>query len=190
LERGNLKEVYHAEKKKPNSIKKLNFDTLECGNCRGYVMCLWSASSSGLLHDCRVLPYPLRITEHPKYWPEDVGRLWIQAHRSLSDENYDAAAVMARSALQSAVRHQHAVGTSLKGQIQDLASRGILPPLMQEWSDQVRILGNDAAHPGPGQAAPDPRDAKDIVQFLDFLLEYLYTLPHRIIEYRRRGQRA
>lgn len=38
MERGNFKTAFHAEKKKPNSEKKLNFDTLECGNCKGYVM--------------------------------------------------------------------------------------------------------------------------------------------------------
>ena len=37
-ERGNFKIAHHAEKKKPNGRKVLNFDTLECGNCHGYVM--------------------------------------------------------------------------------------------------------------------------------------------------------
>jgi glyceraldehyde-3-phosphate dehydrogenase/erythrose-4-phosphate dehydrogenase len=33
---------------------------------------------------------------------------------------------------------------------EDLASRGILPPLVREWSDNVRELGNESAHPEPG----------------------------------------
>ena len=32
MERGNLETEFHAEKKKPNSDKKLNFDALKCGN--------------------------------------------------------------------------------------------------------------------------------------------------------------
>jgi hypothetical protein len=47
MEEGNFRTVHHAEKKKPNGTKKLNFDTLQCGSCNGYVMVLWSASSSG-----------------------------------------------------------------------------------------------------------------------------------------------
>ena len=43
MERGNFEIAFHAEKKKANSDKKLNFDTLKCGNCSGYVMVLWSA---------------------------------------------------------------------------------------------------------------------------------------------------
>ena len=37
-ETGNFKEAFHADKKKPNSSKKLNFNTLNCANCGGFVM--------------------------------------------------------------------------------------------------------------------------------------------------------
>jgi hypothetical protein len=187
MERGNFKTVFHTEKRKPNDRKKLNFDTLECGNCKGYVMCLWSAGDR--LHDYRVLPWPLRIEKHPDEWPENVGRFWVQAHRSLADENWDAAAVMARSALEGAVREQKASGGNLKRQIDDLASKGLLPPIMKEWADTLRELGNVSAHPKPDQPPTRPEDARDVVRFLDFLLEYLYSLPHQISEYRERGKR-
>jgi hypothetical protein len=187
LERGNFKVAFHAEKKQPNGSKKLNFDTLQCGSCSSYVMCLWSSSHD--LHDYRVLPWPLKWEKHPEHWPEAIGRYWLQAKRSLADENWDAAAVMARSALQLALRDHKATGANLKQEIQDLAAKGLLPPNMKDWSDQVRELGNDSAHPKPDQSPTDPRDARDIVQFLDFLLEYLYTLPHRIAQYRQREQK-
>jgi len=103
MERGNFKTAFHAEKKKPNSSKKLNFDTLECGNCKGYAMVLWSASEQGYgrgLHNYEVLPWPLKFEKYPEYWPADIGRYWLQAKRNICDENWDAAAVMTRSALQ------------------------------------------------------------------------------------------
>jgi len=189
MERGNFTTVFHAEKKKPNSDKKLNFDTLECGNCRGYVMVLWSASEYGYgrgMHDYYVLPGPLKLGEYPKHWPDQVGRYWLQAKRSLKEENWDAATVMARSALQAVLRDNKAEGNTLKKEIDDLATKGILPPIMKEWSENVREIGNESAHPRPGQDATDPRDATDIIRFLDFLLEYLYTLPHQIQQYRER----
>jgi hypothetical protein len=101
FERGNFETAFHATKTNPRSGKTLNFDTLKCGNCAGYVMVLWSSSHLGLngLHDYRVLPWPIRLEDYPDHWPEPVGRHWLQAHRSLQDENWDAAAVMARSAM-------------------------------------------------------------------------------------------
>ncbi len=192
LVKGNFSIAFHAEKKKPDSSKALNFDTLECGNCKGYVMVLWSAADSyGTdIHDYRVLPWPLQIDSYPKHWPEDVGRYWLQARRNLKDENWDAAALMARSALQAALRDNKAQGNYLKAEIEDLASKGILPPLIKDWSNHVRELGNESAHPKPGQPATAPKDAKDIVRFLDFLLEYLYTLPRQIEEYRSRKNKT
>lgn len=189
-EKGNFGTEHHAEKKKPNSNKKLNFDTLKCGNCSNYVLVFWSASQYGIgkdfLHDYRYLPYPLTLSEAPEFWPKDVQRYWIQANRNLKDENWDAATAMARSALQLALRNKNAKGGSLKKEIEDLASQGVLPPLMKDWSDNVRELGNDAVHPKPNQNATSPEDATDIVRFLDFLLEYLYTLPKQISDFRKR----
>ena len=190
MERGNFETAFHAEKNKPNSDKKLNFDTLKCGNCAGYVMVLWSAGEhGGRLHDYRVLPWSLKLEKSPEHWPDDIGRYWLQAKRNIRDENWDAAAVMARSALQVALRSQSAKGNNLKQEIDDLAEKGILPPTMKEWSDHVRELGNDSAHPKPAQDPTNPQDARDIVSFLDFLLEYLYTLPHDIQQYRERGKK-
>jgi len=189
MERGNFKTVFHTEKKKPRSEKKLNFDTLECGNCKGYVMVLWSASEYGFrqgLHDYHVLPWPLKIENYPEHWPEAIGQYWLQAKRNIRDENWDAAAVMARSALQLALRDNKAKGKNLKQEIDDLAVIGVLPPIMKEWSNTIRELGNYSAHPEPSKELTNPQDARDIVSFLDFLLEYLYSLPYQIQKYRER----
>ena len=189
MEKGNFETVFHAEKKKPNSNKKLNFDTLECGNCKGYVMVLWSATEHGFgrgLHDYRVLPWPLNYDRYPEHWPDAIGRYWLQAKRNIRDENWDAAVVMARSALQIALRDHGAKGKNLKQEIDNLAAKGILPPIMKDWSDHIRELGNESAHPDPKQDPTNPQDAQDIVRFLDFLLEYLYSFPHRIRQYRER----
>jgi N-acyl-D-aspartate/D-glutamate deacylase len=110
----------------------------------------------------------------------------LQAHRTAKDENWDAAAVMARSALQIALREHGAIGESLKQEIDDLASRGVLPLHMKEWAHELRELANESAHPRVAMLESSPDDVRDVVQFLDFLLQYLYNLPHEIAEYRTR----
>jgi hypothetical protein len=189
LETGNFSTEHHAEKRKSNSAKTLNFDTLRCGNCGGYVLALWSASEFGAfnaLYDFRVLPWPQKVDKYPEGWPETVGRFWLQAERSLGNENWDAAAVMARSSMQAALRGHGAKGANLKQEIEDLANQGILPPLMKDWSHELRELGNDSAHPAPGEPATTDQDAKDIVKFLGYMLTYLYNLPREIALYRQR----
>jgi HEPN domain-containing protein len=191
MEEGNFSTAFHAEKKKPNSNKKLNFDTLKCGSCSSYVMVLWSAGEFAYgdrgLHDYVAVPWPKKLEKFPEHWPEPVGRFWLQAKRSLKEENWDAAAVMARSALQAALREQKATGHSLKQEIDNLSGKGLLPPIIKERSDNLRLLGNSSAHPEISEEAIDPKNVRDTVRFLDFLLEYLYDLPHQISEYRERN---
>ena len=78
---------------------------------------------------------------------------------------------------------------NLKQEIDDLANKGILPPIIKDWSNNIRELGNDSAHPKPDQPPTNPQDARDIVKFLDFLLDYLYNLPHQIEKYRERREK-
>lgn len=187
-ERGNFTRVFHGEKKKPNSEKRLNFDLYQCGNCAGFVHVLWSASEwGGGLHNFRVLPWPIGKPEAPEHWPSSIKRYWVQAHDTAASENWDAAALMARSALQQAVRDHGAKGGSLKAEIDDLASRGVLPSHMRDWAHEVSLLANESAHPDDSEAVtPNQTDVSDILSFLDFLLVYLYDLPHQIAEYRNR----
>ncbi|MBT9137327.1 MAG: hypothetical protein DDT34_02417 [Firmicutes bacterium] len=184
MESGNFSTEFHAEKKQPNGSKVLNFDTLKCGSCASFVQVVWSGDRD--IHDFKVQPWPLKYEKAPDHFPEDVGRYWLQAKKSLVDRNYDAAAVMTRSAIQLALRAHKAIGSNLKQEIDDLASKGMLPPLMQEWAHNVRELGNDSAHPKPDQTPTTPKDATDIGKFMDFLFEYLYGLPKRIKDFRDR----
>ncbi len=183
-EKGNFELAYRAQKKQPNERKTLNFDTYKCGNCAGFVQVFWSATRD--IHDFRAQPWPLRLESAPEHFPASVGRYWLQAKRNLRDKNADAAVVMARSAMQLALREHGATGANLKQEIDSLADRGLLPPLMKDWAHTVRQIGNDSAHPDPAAAAMSERDAADIVAFLDFALEYLYELPKRIQEHRAR----
>jgi hypothetical protein len=97
---------------------------------------------------------------------------------------------MARTALQAALRDTGVEGNNLKEEIKNLASTGVLPPLMREWSYEVRLLGNDATHPDGGSEGAAAADARDVVEFLDYLLQYLYDLPKAIADYRERRRQA
>jgi hypothetical protein len=188
-ESGNWKCVFHDEKKKPNGHKRLNFDVYQCGNCAGFVHVLWSSSEHSIegLHNYHVLPWPLKDAPDPSEdWPEQVQRFWIQAHQSANGEIWDGASVMSRSALQIVLRDQGAVGKTLKDEIDDLATKGTLPPVMKDWAHELRLLGNESAHPEIDQTGADPQDVRDAIEFLDVLLHYIYDLPAQIKQYRNR----
>jgi hypothetical protein len=77
-EKGNFELSNHAEKKKPNGSKVLNFDTLKCGSCASFVMVFWSGARGH--HDYRVVPWPIgKLEKFPEHWPAEVGRFWLRA---------------------------------------------------------------------------------------------------------------
>jgi len=77
----------------------------------------------------------------------------------------------------------------LKEEIDDLAAKGVLPPVMKEWSHEIRVLGNENAHPSPGGKGTGEKDANDVVEFLGQLLTLTYDLPHEVEQYRERRKK-
>lgn len=110
-EEGNFALAHRAEKQKGSSEKKLNFDLYQCLNCMAYVHVFWSAAERSIghpLYDFMVMPWPIGKAKPSENWPPDVQRFWGQAHESLGIKNWDAAAAMARSAVQAAMRDKNA----------------------------------------------------------------------------------
>lgn len=202
-EKGGWELVHREEKKQPNDGKVLFFDTYKCGNCAGFVMVLWSASedyrkavySNRTLHAYRVLPWPLKIGDGSENWPPTIRRYWKQAHKAQLDGNYDSAAIMARSTLQAITRHQGVKAKDLYTEIELLVQKSAIPQILADWSHEVRELGNPVAHPQISveldeDHATDPKDAEDILEFMDYLLRYIYDIPAQIDEYRERRKEA
>jgi hypothetical protein len=184
-EKGNFETVKHLERKKPGSGNKaLNYDTLKCGHCGNFIFAFWS--SSGQFHDYRVLPWHRSTSSYPEHWARDVGSYWLEARRSIEGKNWTAAALMARSAVQLVVRDKGATGKNLKEEIDDLADKGLLLPVMKEWAHEVRELGNEGTHPRLGTVGTNEKDAKDVVEFLTFLMTVMYDLPKQIDNFRKR----
>ncbi|EHQ99533.1 DUF4145 domain-containing protein [Bradyrhizobium sp. WSM471] len=188
---GNFETIQHLERKKPGSTRKaLNYDTLKCGNCGNFMFAFWSAGQhshgSGASHDYQVLPWHRSTTTYPKHWPDDAGRYWVEARRSIEGQNWTAAALMARSAVQLVARSHGARGSNLKQEIDDLADKGLILPIMKDWSHEVRELANEGTHPQPGSSGTSEKDAKDVVEFLTFLMRVMHELPKQIEDFRKR----
>lgn len=73
----------------------------------------------------------------------DVLKEAIECH---SHESYVAAAIMVRRTLEELCTANAAAGDNLKTRIADLGSKIILPPELLTGLDDLRLLGNDAAH--------------------------------------------
>lgn len=89
-----------------------------------------------------------------------------------------AAILMARSALQRAVRKLGGEGKSLYDELDSLVSRGIITKQLGENAHEVRLTGNDVAHP-EDMSEVTKEDADDSLAFLDDFLRTTFAIPER-----------
>ena len=94
-----------------------------------------------------VLSYPAeRIDFDSSGIPASIVSALEEAITSHATKCFTAAAIMVRKTLEELCREVSAKGDNLKVRIGDLATKVTLPKELLEGLDDLRLLGNDAAH--------------------------------------------
>ncbi|MCX5893230.1 MAG: DUF4145 domain-containing protein [Deltaproteobacteria bacterium] len=88
----------------------------------------------------------LRIDFEKQGIPEKVLSIFEEAITCHANQCFTAAAIMIRKALEEICIDKGAAGANLKLRIQQLGSKIIIPKELLEGMDELRLLGNDAAH--------------------------------------------
>jgi hypothetical protein len=83
-----------------------------------------------------------------------------------------------RRTLEIICKDQGAEGSNLQKKILDLTEKCIFPKIINEASDVLRILGNEAAH--GDNVKYDERIIKEMINFTQIIIEYVYVIPYRI----------
>lgn len=89
---------------------------------------------------------PLRITFNSESIPDAITRHLAQAITCHAEECYIPAAIMVRRTLEELCEERGATGKTLFDRIKQLKSKVILPQELLDALDDLRLLGNDAAH--------------------------------------------
>jgi hypothetical protein len=89
---------------------------------------------------------PEKIDFDASELPEAVVSAIEEAITCHSQDCYVASAIMVRKTLEEVCRDQGATGKNLRDRINDLGTKIVLPQPMLDALDNLRLLGNDAAH--------------------------------------------
>jgi glutamate-1-semialdehyde aminotransferase len=90
--------------------------------------------------------------------------------------DFRAAVIMGRAAIQRAVRRLDADAAGLKAELNDLLNKGVITKSLKEWADEVRIAGDEAAHP-EDLGAVNRDEAHESLTFMDAFLDHAIALP-------------
>ncbi|MHB1033633.1 MAG: DUF4145 domain-containing protein [Pirellulales bacterium] len=162
-----------------------------CRRCNGPFLvreaCFGVPGEFATVTDEAVL-YPASAEHTLEGLPESIGRSVAQAHRSYLTSSYDACALMCRRALEALCQILSANGKDLARRLEDLKAQGRVDARLLEWAHGVRLVGNEAAH--DVETAVAAEDARDILEFTQALLMYVFTLDakFRSFEARRKGR--
>lgn len=113
--------------------------------------------------------------------PEDIKNDYNEAKGIVNISPRGAAALL-RLAVQKLCIHLGEKGTNINDDIKNLVKKG-LPETMQQALDSVRVIGNNAVHPGTIDLNDDIEIAYALFGFVNIICETLISQPKKVKEY-------
>jgi len=182
----------------PPTFKKTAFN---CPHCGAYANQFWSdtffqGNSFGHiveLHYCRCIhckQYSLWHLEKMIYpstggvaspnndLPEDVKADYEEASTILNQSPRGATALL-RLAIQKLCIHLGQKGKNIKENIKNLVVKG-LPVKVQQSLDIVRVIGNNAVHPGQIDLTDNVETASKLFVLINIIAEVMITQPKEV----------
>lgn len=130
--------------------------------------------------DAMIYPLHSSVESPNPDLPQDVQDDYEEA-RLIANFSPRGAAALLRLAVQKLCKHLGEPGNNINTDVASLVSKG-LPPKVQEALDSVRVIGNEAVHPG----SIDLRDDRDTVlklfRLVNFIAAKMITEPKEIAE--------
>lgn len=148
-----------------------NFLLARCDHCGG--LSVW-------LEQKMVFPdvstAPLANPDLPKEVRDDYDEA-----REILVKSPRGAAALLRLGVQKFCKNLGEKGVNLNDDIAALVKKG-LSPRVQQALDAVRVIGNNAVHPGQIDIKDDPGTATRLFELVNIVCDYMVTQPKRVEE--------
>jgi hypothetical protein len=156
----------------------------QCESCKEFILVVGTRDNPNNTEFSLIATYPLG-NPNDKVAPEvsnkDVAEDFKEALRCHWIKSYRASVVMCRRAIQSSAIDLKAKGGRLIDQIDDLFTSGKITEALKEFAHEVRLTGNDGAHPDKdGLADVVEQDSSAIIEFTREYLHHVYVMPAKL----------
>lgn len=128
-----------------------------------------------------VFPFKGNVESANPDLPEDIKNDYNEA-RDIVNISPRGAAALLRLAVQKLCIHLGEKGNNINEDIKNLVKKG-LPETMQQALDSVRVVGNNAVHPGVIDLNDNIEIAYSLFGFVNIICEMMISQPKKIREY-------
>ena len=148
-----------------------------------YVLCKCTHCKDISIWTDEKMIYPLvgTVPQPNEDLPEDVKLDYLEA-RNIVNLSPRGAAALLRLGVQKLCIELGEKGDNINQDIKNLVSKG-LPETMQQALDSVRVIGNNAVHPGQIDLKDDIDTAYKLFGFVNIIAEMLISQPKKIKEF-------
>lgn len=116
--------------------------------------------------------------------PKNIRAAFEEACACYRSQAYTASAIMCRKTIEGVCTEHGVTERNLSASLKQMKAEGLIDERLFEWSDALRIVGNEAAH-GVGVSIGQP-DAKDTLEFTNAILDYLFSYRDRFEQFKKR----
>jgi len=116
--------------------------------------------------------------------PSTIRSAHEQAVRSFSASLYEPCILMCRKCIEATCKILGAKGRDLNAKLQSLFDAGHIDSRLLNWAHEIRLIGNEAAHDPDIKVTK--RDARDVLDFTESILIYVFSLTSRFEKFRAR----
>lgn len=149
-----------------------NYSVARCKHCDE--ISIWQK-------DKMIFPLTGNVETPNEDLPDDVKEDYNEAKMIVNLSPRGAAALL-RLALQKLCVHLGEKGKDINTDIKNLVAKG-LPEAIQQALDSVRVIGNNAVHPGKIDLKDDIEISYKLFGFLNIICDILITQPKKIKEF-------
>ena len=118
--------------------------------------------------------------------PPSLKKSYKGAVLSFKVASYEPCVIMCRKCIETMCKALGARGRDLSEKLNNLYETQKIDSRVLEWAQEIRLVGNGGAH---DDTEVTRRDARDTLDFTEYILTYVFILTSRFDKYRNRRAR-